>query len=468
MSRRAIPAFARTGSDAASTGETPVILMGKMPMLRKCRGSAREAVEIRHRVPTAPRTRVFAFLGWLTACRFDRMVLDIRCAGPVAFCIWIHSVSRNSVTYRVNEQDVDVTVVRTSIRPVLIASERTLEEQCTFLRHLLVGLADESISTTLICPPGYDVEPIVPMPVTVLSHPLVDLPLMKPLGIGRLAAQLAKARPTILHSLSESEASLTSRLAYRLQLPCVQTVNCLARRFPRLPVLPQRCRAIIAPTRTIAASMAKAYPRLADQIRQVNVGAFVEEDSVCFSDPSRLPSVILAQPLRRVSDFEVFFRVVKGLLADGYEFMVILMGSGPAEHGLRRLLERLGIFQAVTLVPILDPWRSVLAAGDIFVQPQPLRAFNMFLLEAMSLGTAVAACTGGVDDPIVPDQTAVIFERNDEQGIRQALTQLLDHHEFARQLAITAQEHVRTHHSVSRMVSATLRTYVEVQQLPGG
>ncbi len=368
--------------------------------------------------------------------------------------------------YRANQEDTDIAAVRTSIRPALIVSESTLAEQSTFLRHLLVGLVDESIWTILICPPGYDLESVVPMPVTVFSHPLVDLPLMKYVGIDRLSAQLAKYRPTILHSLSEGEASLVNRLAHRLDLPYVQTVNSLAKRFSGVRLSPQRCRAIIAPTQTIAASMTKAYPRLAGRVRQINVGTFIEEDSVCFSDPSRMPSIVLAQPLRRASDFESFFRVVKGLLADGYEFMVILMGSGPAEHGLRRLLDRLGIVQAVTLVPVLDPWRSVLAAGDIFVQPQPLRAFNMFLLEAMSLGTAVAACRGGVDDLIVPDQTAVVFERNDEQSIRQALTQLLDHHDFARQLAMTAQEHVRTYYSVSQMVSATLRTYIEAQELP--
>jgi len=369
------------------------------------------------------------------------------------------------VKYVMNKQNADIAAVRTSIRPVLIASEGTLAEQSTFLRHLLVGLVDESISTTLICPPGYDVESIVPVPVTVLSHPLVDLPFARYFGAGYLALQLTKFRPTVLHSLSESRASLARRLAGRLELPYVQTVNSLMTRFSRIPLSPQWCRAIIAPTQTIAASVSKAYPRLAERVRQINVGTFIEEDTICFSDPSRLPSIILAQALQRVSDFECFFRVVKGLLADGYEFMVILMGSGPAEHGLRRLLERLGIFQAVTLVPILDPWRSVLAAGDIFVQPQPMQAFNMFLLEAMSLGTAVAACQGGVDDLIVPDQTAAIFERDNEQSIRQVLTQLLDNHEVARRLAMAAQEHVRTYYSVSQMVSATLRTYVEAQQL---
>jgi len=365
----------------------------------------------------------------------------------------------------VNENAVDMSAVRTSLRPVLIASQSTLTERSTFLRHLLVGLADESIATTLICPPACDVEALVPMPVTVFTHPLVGLPLMKYVGTDWLAGQLAKLRPTVLHSLSESRAPLTRRLAQRLELPYIQMINSLPKRRSRISLSAQQCRALVAPTQTIATRAAKVYPRFADRVRQINMGSFIEEDTVCFSDPSQLPSIVLAQRLRRVSDFECFFSVVKSLLADGHEFMVVLMGSGPAEHGLRRLLERLDISRAVIIVPILDPWRSVVATGDIFVQPRPLRAFSMFLLEAMSLGTAVAACKGGVDDLILPDQTALIFEPDDELGIHKALTQLLTQHDIACQLARSAQEYVRTHYSVSQMVSATLKTYAEAQEL---
>jgi glycosyltransferase involved in cell wall biosynthesis len=102
--------------------------------------------------------------------------------------------------------------------------------------------------------------------------------------------------------------------------------------------------------------------------------------------------------------------------------------------------------------------------ADIFVQPQPLRSFSVFLLEAMAVGTAVAACLGGVDDLIIPNETAVIFEPDSEPSIRQALKQLLDEHDFARRLATVAQEHVRAHYSVSAMISATLATYLEAQQ----
>jgi glycosyltransferase involved in cell wall biosynthesis len=358
--------------------------------------------------------------------------------------------------------------VRASIRPVLIASKSTLAEQSTFLRHLLVGLMDDPVSTALVCPPGSKVESVAPAPVTVVSHPVVDLPLLDHFGIERVADQLAKFKPTILHGLCESRAGLVRRLAERLDLPYVQTISSLVSRFGRLPISPPRCKAIVVPAQTIGIQIARVHPQFAGRIRQINIGTFIEEAAICFSDPSQLASVVLAGPIQKVSDFENCFKAVKTLLAEGRQFMVVLMGSGPAEHRLRELLVALGLSQAVTIVPILDPWRSVLAAGDVFVQPQPMQSFSVFLLEAMSLGTAVGACMGGVDDLLVPNQTAVIFEPNDEQSIRQALARLLDDHDFARRLAQTAQEHLRAGYSVSQMVSATLRVYAEAQgQSPG-
>jgi glycosyltransferase involved in cell wall biosynthesis len=124
----------------------------------------------------------------------------------------------------------------------------------------------------------------------------------------------------------------------------------------------------------------------------------------------------------------------------------------------------MGLSDIVTVVPMLNPWRSVVAAGDVFVQPQPLRAFSAFLLEAMAVGTAVAACWGGVDDLIIPNQTALTFEPGSEPSIRQTLKQLLDDRDCARRLAATAQEHVRARYSVSAMISATFRVYREAQR----
>jgi len=170
---------------------------------------------------------------------------------------------------------------------------------------------------------------------------------------------------------------------------------------------------------------------------------------------------VIAHPLDNVADFENLFSAVRNLVINEYEFILAVIGAGRAERQLRKLLAALDLQQTVTIVPRLKPWRSILAAGDIFIQPQPNAAFNPFLLEAMSLGSAVAACKGGVDDLIIKDQTAIVFDPNDELSIRSSLQRLFDRKEFARQLARGAQDYVRENHSVSGMISATLKTYRE-------
>jgi glycosyltransferase involved in cell wall biosynthesis len=363
------------------------------------------------------------------------------------------------------EASSEAVVARRLLRPALIVSPRNVVEHITLVRYLLVGMADESIPVALVCPPGFDTDSMAAAPAALFTHPLIDFPLMEHVGVERLALQLEKFRPTVLHCLCESRAGLTRRLAQRLDVPYVLMVNSLAQRVHRLPLLHRRCARIIVPAETIRSHVVKALPRSADRVTQIAMGSFVNTETLCFSDPSRLPSLVVAHPLRRVSDFRNFFQAIRSLRADSREFMAVIMGTGPAESALRRLLTDLGLSEIVTIVPLLNPWRSVVAAGDIFVQLQPLRKFSVFLLEAMAVGTAVASCWGGVDDLIIPNQTALTFEPDNEPSIRQALKQLLDDHDCARRLAATAQEHIRARYSVSAMVSSTLKTYMEAQQL---
>ena len=94
----------------------------------------------------------------------------------------------------------------------------------------------------------------------------------------------------------------------------------------------------------------------------------------------------------------------------------------------------------------------------------PMNFFNPLLLEAMSVGTAVAACKGGVDDLIIDGVTATVFERNDELGIYGCLRQLFDKREWAQQIARSAQQYLRENYSVSKMISSVMRIYSEVQK----
>ena len=349
------------------------------------------------------------------------------------------------------------------LRPAIIVSHRIISEYSTYLEHLIVGLADESIPIALVCPADSNVDQLISGGVQVIEHPLIDLPLMERLGRNSLLEQLEKFKPTVLHCLCQSKAQLTSWLARRLSLPYVLMVDSLRPYRISSFLSFKSCARIYVPAGSIATNLSKIYPYLADRIVQINMGAFLDDHTLCFSEPSFLATMVMAHPLINAVDFENIFAALKHLKIDNYEFMLAIMGKGHAEERVWRLLSALDLTESITVVPHLRPLRSVLAAGDIFIQPQPNQTFNPILLEAMSVGTAVAACKGGVDDLILPDKTAVVFDPDDQISIRSALQRLLDGRDFARQLARSTQQYVRENHSVSSMISAILQMYNEVQ-----
>ena len=77
-------------------------------------------------------------------------------------------------------------------RVALIASRRTLAEYPSYLKHLLVGLADEAVPVILICPPGSDTDSIIPPAVEVVRHPAIDIPLMQHYNLRVLLNRVSK------------------------------------------------------------------------------------------------------------------------------------------------------------------------------------------------------------------------------------------------------------------------------------
>lgn len=350
----------------------------------------------------------------------------------------------------------------------MIISEHTLFEYSTSLEHLLAGFADESIPVTLVCPPRSDIESVLSGAVEVVRYPVFDLPFTGFLNRKNLTEQLSRLKPTVLHCLCESKAQLTKKLAHQMDLPYVLSVNSLQQRWRNfvyqrqihpLSISLSNCAKIIVPTESIAANMAKLYPKYAERIVQINTGTFVDENKICFNVPSRLPCIVIAHLFGKAEEFENLFGAIRHLTIDGYEFMTMVVGNGRAERQMRRLLAAFGLLQSVTIIPRLKPWRAVVSAGDIFIQPVASSCFNPRLLEAMSVGAVVASCKGGVDDMVIEGKTAVVFDPYDELSIKQNLQRLLDRRELARQIAKGAQEYLKRCHSVSNMIASTLRAY---------
>jgi len=371
------------------------------------------------------------------------------------FCMHVEQL--NSASHRHRDNGLP--------RPVLIVSKEMVREDSTFLERLLAGLAGESVHAALVCTPDCDVRSVTFGIIEVIRHPAIELPFFGWYNRNRLFETLAKFRPTVLHCLCRGRAAFTRQLARQLNLPYVLTVNSVKQKKRRLSISSRRCAKITVPAPRIAADVAKLHPRFEQRIEQVNIAAFVSDQSNCFSGADRITSMVTTAPAKNDTRFENLLEALRRLAIEGHEFLVVVMDAPAGEKHLRKAVTTRGLSTIVVRVPQIRPSRAVVAAGDIFIRFTAGAAFEPLLLEAMSLGTAVAACKGGVDQLIIDGQTASVFDPDDELSIYNCLQELLNTRELARQLAARAQQYLRENNSLSSMISAFLRIYTDAPSL---
>jgi glycosyltransferase involved in cell wall biosynthesis len=358
-----------------------------------------------------PHAHARLLFSWRSACLFAKMFLDN--FGPLR----LRSSTLTGVFFMPTNHTTATSNVKNQVRPVLLVDRNTVADCTSSLRHLIAGLTEDSCPTALVCPPKVNADSIICPSVEVIRHPLFKIPLLRLQNTKVVLASLTKFRPTVLHCCSASKARLTKQLSYLLDIPYVLTFNSLRKRLFTPFISADHCAALIASSTVITEHLIRTHQRLAERIIQINVGVFVEDTCACFADTARVTSMVVARPGDNLSDLEPLLNAVKHLAVDGYEFVLVITGTGRSERKLHQLIKALGLSQIVTTVGNIQPLRAVFAGADIFISPQPNIRFNQQLLEAMSVGMAVAACRGGVDDLLVNEQTALLFEPDDELSV---------------------------------------------------
>lgn len=349
---------------------------------------------------------------------------------------------------------------RQVIRPILVADKKYMDQNSETLRHIISSFSTESINSCLVCPDYEIAEPLITPNCETIVHPTYRLPFFGRINNGILLEKALAFEPTVLHCLSASKAKFTARLAAKLNLPYVLSLDNLH----RVPAVNSKHCANVIPCCDSVNSMLKNVFRYPEKITQVNIANFAEDDCACFNHMKNITSMLIVTPLLNPSSLLPVLSAVRHLTIEGYEFVLIIIGKGRAEHKIRKHIQALGLSHVVNIIPPLKPLRSIFSQADIFIQPYSTDYFNAELLEAMSVGMAVAASTGGVDDLIIRNKTAAVFDPEDELSIYAILQQMLDKKEWTKQLAKDAQKNIKENHSVSVMTQKLLEIYQKAQQ----
>ena len=383
------------------------------------------------------------------------------------------------------------------VRVVLVADPQTLASYGPALRRLAIGLIAEAIDVTVLSLGASRLLSYLPSPPVKLivdrgdhdpsdrvgrmtTAERIDIngagwglldALLPQRRIGRIAETLAQNRPMLLHALSEHVASATRKLSKILGVPYVVSVLAGEPRPQALSISDSRCRAVLASNSTAVRSLRRHSTTTGSHISFLPIGTHVTDSPCCFAAEREWAALCCRSQLDHGQGLSHLINSVKRLGDMGHDVQLTLSGSGPAEHLLRGHANQLGLAETVHFVPPFEDligdseaYKAAFRGADIFVLPRPTQSWRCELLEAMSVGNAVVVA-GQNSDLIVEDKTALVVPYQDERALTEALARLLTNHDFARQLAADAQQHLRRHFLASHMMSRTLKVYHKV--LPG-
>ncbi|MCK4887559.1 MAG: hypothetical protein KAS96_09245, partial [Planctomycetes bacterium] len=224
-------------------------------------------------------------------------------------------------------------------KPVLIVSKDSVIRYRIFLQHLLLGLADNSISPIIVCPPQCNLDSVALPAVEIIRHPFFNIPLIFNSKNNKILHEsILKSKPNIIHCLCPTKARFTKKLSKTTNLSYVLSLNSLEKHPKTLAISHKRCSAVLSPTKNIAENFAKLHHRFSNKIKQINIGTFAQPQIDCLKKINQTVSMVTAVNTSHTEKTESLLSAIRHLAIDGYEFMLVIIAGAKSEKPLRKLI----------------------------------------------------------------------------------------------------------------------------------
>ena len=146
---------------------------------------------------------------------------------------------------------------------------------------------------------------------------------------------------------------------------------------------------------------------------------------------------------------------------------LLILADGPEKNHIRKTIKRLGLADAVLLIPAVDDVVPYLHAADLFILPSAFEGLSNSLLEAMACGLPVISTSvGGSADCIEDGVNGLLVEYSNEDHLSGAIAGVLGDAGLAARLGRNARETVEKNHAMDTIADRYLKLY-RTLQYPG-
>lgn len=206
----------------------------------------------------------------------------------------------------------------------------------------------------------------------------------------------------------------------------------------------------------------------ADLIRVVPNGIAPLPDPVAgptFLCPGDRPFVGAVGRLYPEKGYEALIRAVALLRDRGRRVFCAIVGIGPEQAALQRLIDELALEEDVRLVGRRDDIAVLLRELDVAVLSSVREGSPLAMLEYMAAGAPIVATrVGGVPELIADGTHGLLVAADDPPALAAGIERLLDDRPLAQRLGAAAQARQRSEFDLGVVVERLERLYLELYE----
>lgn len=286
----------------------------------------------------------------------------------------------------------------------------------------------------------------------VAEHPaILQVNSSRDSWIGSIAAKLVSLRPNVIrirHISTPLNKNLTTRLLYRWLVDMVVVTG------------GERTRRGLIDRDGLAADRVAAFP----------IGLDVEYFRPAPADPNLrlelgLPKkqllVGLISYLRTYKGHEYFIEAARQILAKRDDVTFIIVGEGPEEQPIRRLIEEHGLTAEIRMLGFRDDLLNVFRSLDVFVIPSVEGdTIPQVLMQALAMGLSVVSTTvGSIPDVVIEGETGFVVPPRDAHALADRVLPLLDDAGLRARMGANGRALVERSYSIDKMLDRMEAVY---------
>lgn len=371
----------------------------------------------------------------------------------------------------------------------MITSRVDLRGSAVALLHIAGGLRERGIEVQILCRGGSLLPLLRSRGVEVQTIEIYGDSLLNIFSWNQIVSAIREHEPQLLHFQHPNLPRLARALSARLELPYAVSVHSSPPRSWRpartwlmgVSTVSENLRAEIVNQFALPSEIVRVIPDGVEipapleapsiECEPASLSAPPLEEDVSAASEDATDAAITEVPLvigamnrlERNRGLHLFVRAARKLADAGYEASFVIVGEGPEENALRKLVRELGLTDRFTIAQPSGDFRKILGMFDIFVSTSRREGLGIFCLEAMAHAKPVVAIgVGGVFQYLRDGANGILVPEHESSALAEGIERLIERSDLRERFGAKALQTVRERFPIEACVNETIAFYGEV------